>query len=169
MGQWRLVAASWLVKPDEKWGETPVAWIVCRNGMSITDEVALRTRETCAMRLMRYRYEKGMASWIPEGKLSLWTYQSGQATQHRWQCPTIELNLHTCYTNPGASLIEASWNPPCVLGYHAPGGPPRSEEVAADRLVLKPADGKSFVADCCREETTLFCSRLQWLEIFGQC
>ena len=27
-------------RPDEKWGETPVAWIVCRQGMTLSDEDA---------------------------------------------------------------------------------------------------------------------------------
>ena len=32
------LAISMDFRPDEKWGETPVAWIVCRNGMTLTDE-----------------------------------------------------------------------------------------------------------------------------------
>ena len=37
-----------LLRPDEKWGETPVAWIVCRTGMSLTDEAAGALEKGCA-------------------------------------------------------------------------------------------------------------------------
>jgi len=34
----KIAECAVVARPDEKWGETPLAWIVCRNGMSLSDE-----------------------------------------------------------------------------------------------------------------------------------
>merc|ERR1712039_291450 len=34
----KILETAVVARPDEKWGETPVAWVVCRPGETLTDE-----------------------------------------------------------------------------------------------------------------------------------